>query len=120
MAEHFVWMRHITIKFQFEGIHRWPDAPEEVKFLRDLHRHMFHVEAMIEVKHNDRDLEFIMVKRALEEYVQRNKNDWPETISCEQIAEGLIHYIDQLYGGDRSISVNVSEDGENGATVSVC
>jgi hypothetical protein len=36
--------------------------------------------------------------------------------SCEMLAEDLIGYISKKYPG-RSVSVEVSEDGENGATL---
>jgi hypothetical protein len=36
--------------------------------------------------------------------------------SCEMLAESLIEYISSKYP-DRKISVEVSEDGENGATL---
>ena len=105
-------IRWIVAKTQVEFIHCWPEAPEEVKFLRDPHRHMLHIECKMSVKHNDRDLEFIMVKRQIEELLKNKK--WELRTSCEDVAEYLIDAIQYCYG-KRKVVVSVFEDGENGA-----
>ena len=56
----------IFTTFQKEGIHFYPNAPEEVSFLRHPHRHMFHFRVEMEVFHDNRDVEFIMWKREME------------------------------------------------------
>lgn len=108
--------KYIEVQFQFEGTHLWKDAPAEVSFLRFPHRHEFHVKAMIEVHHDDRELEFIMVKRDLIKHVE--STPYPIEYSCEQMAEELLEYICATYGSGRRISVRVTEDGENGSVVS--
>ena len=105
----------VKIKFQFEGMHCWPNAPKEVAFLRSMHRHVFHVSAVIEVFHDDRDLEFILVKRYLEKQVANTR--WPKSASCEHMATVIASMIRQRYGSNRYVFVEVSEDGENGALV---
>lgn len=51
---------------QIDGTHYWKDCPiEEVSFLRNNHRHMFHIKAYKEVFHDDRDVEFIWLKRKM-------------------------------------------------------
>ena len=106
--------RYVYASFNFEGFHCWPDAPEEVDFLRHRHRHLFHVKAVLEVQHNDRDVEFILLKRRLRASVatfQAMASD-VETWSCERWAEELLK--------EHGLSmVDVSEDGENGAIVHV-
>lgn len=99
---------------RFEGFHSWDDAPSEVAFLRDRHRHEFHVELAVEVDHDDRDIEFIMLKRALESYIEEviQDRDW----SCEQFAEAIADWAAEKYG--QPARCEVSEDGENGARVS--
>lgn len=105
--------RKIFVTFSREGVHRYPDAPEEVKFLRHPHRHIFHFTAWIDVYHNDRDVEFILFKRELEAQYANSVLEMDHK-SCEMLAEDLIDYISGAYP-DRKISVIVSEDGENGA-----
>lgn len=105
----------IWVTFQKEGIHAYPDAPSEVCFLQQPHRHMFHFRVEIEVFHDDRDIEFIMFKRELEALygtgiLQLNYK------SCEMMAEDLEQYLLTKYPG-RCYNINVSEDNENGAVL---
>ena len=115
--------RQIWVTFQKEGIHCYPAAATEpmlatgdeydVSFLGSPHRHIFHFRVWIDVFHNDRDIEFIQFKRWLE-------NQYSQGIlaldykSCEMISEDLYAQISARYPG-RTVSIDVSEDGENGA-----
>jgi hypothetical protein len=78
---------------------------------------MFHVKAKVRVSHGDREIEFILLKRELENYVAVWGFDLGRA-SCEEMAEDLINYITGEYGF-RDIEVSVFEDGENGAVVSL-
>lgn len=106
----------IFVTTSFVAQHRWPAAPMEVAFLRDSHRHVFKVRAELEVEHDDRDLEFIMVKRALDSYLAPNSEQDLGTTSCEQIARDIADFLEGRYSlSSRVVLVEVSEDGENGA-----
>jgi len=112
--------RTIFVQFRKEGIHKYPAAAtdpalESVSFLGVPHRHIFHFRVTLDVFHNDRDVEFIMFKRELEA-LYGNGTLQMDFQSCEMLAESLIEYISKTYPG-RKISVEVSEDGENGATL---
>ena len=107
--------RKIYVKFQKEGIHCYPDAPEGVEFLKNPHRHIFHFRVDIDVFHNDRDIEFILFKRELENLYSTQVLQMDHK-SCEMLAEELIDYISKKYPG-RNVSVEISEDDENGATL---
>lgn len=112
--------RTIFVTFQQEGIHAYPQAAtdkklESVSFLGSPHRHIFHFRVTMDVFHNDRDVEFIMFKRELQA-LYGNGTLHLDYQSCEMLAENLIEYISTTYPG-RQISVEVSEDGENGATL---
>jgi hypothetical protein len=118
-------MRTIFVRFQKEGIHKYPAAASDpnlatgdeydVSFLATPHRHIFHFEVTVEVFHNDRDIEFIQFKRWLE-------NQYSQGIlaldykSCEMISDDLYEVIATRYP-DRNITITVSEDNENGATI---
>ncbi len=104
---------------QVEGIHNWPACPfDEVSYLRDPHRHMFHIKAHKYVTHSDRDVEFIMLKHAIKVYLTGKYFSVDKAafvfraMSCEMIAKELINKFDLC-------KCEVSEDGENGAIVSV-
>lgn len=107
--------RWAIIRTQKEGFHCWPDAPEPHSFLRNIHRHIFHIEVWVEQKHNERDIEYIAFKHHMEicfEAVLRMNFKIGETMSCETIAEELIKLIQRIYS--RDLRVFVFEDNENG------
>ena len=109
----------IWVTFRREGIHKYPAALEEekladVSFLGYPHRHMFHFKVMIEVFHDDRDIEFILFKRWLEGlYNGTLELDYK---SCEMMADDLAKTIQARYPG-RQLTIEVSEDGENGCLI---
>lgn len=117
----------ITVKTSYEGVHCFPGAPDEVAYLRVPHRHIFNVGVEVEVFHNDRELEFIMLKHRINQWLQERFDSngvWQmEHLSCEQVASKLAHYVHELAPDPtgtyvRYIRVSVDEDGENGASVS--
>jgi len=104
---------YIWITTQKEMFHKYPGAPDEVAFLRNLHRHIFKFKVYISVTHNDRDIEFIMFKRKVDEYINRMADD-QKSRSCEMISDALNNAIVKDYPG-RKVKIEVSEDGENGS-----
>lgn len=113
----------IWVTFQKEGIHKYPaalDDPklatgdwDDVSFLGYPHRHIFHFRVGIEVFHDDRDIEFIQFRRWLE----RLYSDGTLTLdyrSCEMVSDELAQHISERYP-NRKLSIEVSEDGENGS-----
>lgn len=107
----------IVVRGQFEFCHRYESAPAEVSYLRNLHRHMFNYEVELEVYHDDRELEFIMVKHEIDDYLSRRELNWTDKTSCEQMAEYIGLCLQAQYGFERSLSVSVFEDNENGAKI---
>lgn len=118
--------RMIFVTFQKEGIHMYPAAATDpnlktgdeydVSFLGTPHRHIFHFNVSIEVTHNDRDIEFIQFKRWLE-FMYSDGTLILNHKSCEMIADDLYDAIASKYP-NREIIITVSEDNENGATIS--
>jgi len=113
----------IWVTFQKEGIHKYPaalDDPslatggwDDVSFLGYPHRHIFHFKVSMEVFHDDRDVEFIQLKRWLERLYSDGTLDL-DYKSCEMISDDLAAKIGEKYP-DRHIIIEVSEDGENGS-----
>lgn len=113
----------IYVKFQKEGIHKYPaalDDPklatgdwDDVSFLGYPHRHIFHFTVGIQVFHDDRDIEFIQFKRWLERLYSMDTLQL-DYKSCEMISDELAEQINARYPG-RKITIAVSEDGENGS-----
>jgi hypothetical protein len=118
--------RQIWVTFRKEGVHCYPAAATDpqlatgneydVSFLASPHRHIFHFRVWIDVFHNDRDIEFIQFKRWLENLYKDGvlQLDYK---SCEMIADDLYVQIAARYSG-RCVTIEVSEDGENGCSIS--
>ena len=104
----------IVVKTSFEGIHKYADAPQEVEFLRQPHRHLFTIEVEMEVFHVERELEFLIVKRKLNKYLYTKPFDILN--SCEQMASQIIDFLIKEFG-ERQIIASVFEDNENGGRV---
>jgi len=117
--------RKIWVTFRKEGIHCYPAAATDpalatgdeydVSFLGTPHRHIFHFRVWIDVLHNDRDIEFIQFKRWLENLYKAGilQLDYK---SCEMMADDLYAEIAARYP-DRTVWIEVAEDGENGALI---
>jgi hypothetical protein len=108
-------MKSIFVTYQREGIHKYPGAANlpGVEFLASPHRHMFHFKITLQVYHDDREVEFILFKRELEKQYD-NGTLQLDYKSCEMMADDIASYIISHYPG-RDLTVEVSEDGENGA-----
>lgn len=106
-------MTFIKVRTEFEGFHYYPNAGDidsRIKFLENEHRHMFKVEVKISVNHLDRELEFFLVKWALQEFIQAGEQNHK---SCEMIATDILenHLLPNY--GERHYEIVVSEDGES-------
>ena len=116
--------RMIWVTFRKEGIHKYPAALDDpklatgdkfdVSFLGHPHRHIFHFKVVIEVFHDDRDIEFIQFKRWLEKLYEGELN--VDYKSCEMMADDLYEKISARYPG-REVHIDISEDGENGCHI---
>ena len=107
--------KSIWVTFQKEGIHKYPNAPKEVEFLKYPHRHIFKFKVQIEVYNDDRDIEFFIFKRWLESLYADDILEL-DYKSCEMIADDLAKEIKDKYS-DRWLAIDVSEDGENGCHI---
>lgn len=109
--------------FSLDGVHNWDTLPideeylKEVRFLKVPHRHMFGFKCYAKVEHGDRDIEFIVMKRDVIDYLNctyynnKERTHMFGSQSCEMIAEKLLEEFDYLY------KVEVNEDNENGGIV---
>lgn len=112
----------IGIRFEVEGFHNYPDASKNhgdlVKFLEQSHRHIFKFNCKKRVNHDNRDEEFILLRRKVKQYINRKFPVFEMqcecydfgSMSCEMIAKNILKQFD-------FDSVEVSEDGENYAVV---
>ena len=116
----FVWTSFVK-----EGYHCFPEAgvlPEfktgdeyDVSHLANKHMHYFHFKVYISVNHDNRDIEFIQLRRWLISLYDDNTLELNNK-SCEMIARDLCLAIDTRWPG-ASIIVDVSEENISGAMV---
>ena len=123
-------VKMIWVTFQKEGIHCYPGADtdpklatgdwRDVSFLGVPHRHMFKFRVGIQVFHDDRDIEFIQFKRWCERlYAEVDSSTAVLELnhkSCEMISDDLFREIAAEYP-NRAVTIEVSEDGENGSEI---
>jgi hypothetical protein len=112
---------YAIVRFQRKGYHCWPDAPMRRIYLSHNHRHLFHVQVELEVRHDEREVEY----HDLLEFSEKIFADlfpfpshgvYPDYIaSCETMARELAKEIATRYPGGRVLIVSVFEDGECGA-----
>ena len=116
-------MIFVYVTHRFVGWHSWPDAPPERAYLSDHHRHLFHVRAEIESGHADRAIEFhdllAVVQNACGNLGVESRYGGRDlaSLSCEMIADLIMRAVRANWQGSY-VSIDVSEDGENGARVS--
>lgn len=108
---------HVISSIAVEGVHKWDGCNiQQVSYLKDYHRHMFHITVTKKVTDSDREVEIICLKneirRALEDRFPNKIGDAIDFqgSSCEQIASYLVQTLHLSY-------CSVLEDGENGAAV---
>lgn len=106
--------------FAVPGLHKWPEA--DVEFLRHPHRHLFRVRVEAEVTDDNRQVEFIRMKGIARHAFCRLSlsSDFDlvcdfGSMSCEMLAKRLMLNLADSF--PTVVSVEVSEDGENGAVV---
>ncbi len=116
----------VKVRFDYPGLHMWPDAPASQYYLGLDHRHMFQLTASMTVEHDDREVEFHALREELDEVVNTMARVAPPglesklfyfgALSCESMAEVVITWMRECYPG-REYKVEVSEDGENAAII---
>jgi hypothetical protein len=110
----------VYAEIQVPGFHSWPDAPDDLAFLREEHRHLFLFRIGME-SHQSRQFEFFKLQQALRDYIEDAYDEVESSLgydfgnlSCEEIAQNLL---DAFRGMGIVNFVEVSEDQENGAIV---
>ena len=105
--------KRVCVKTFFRGFHCWPDAPEEVFFLRSLHRHQFGVRVEVEVTGSNREVEFFILQKRVDLACQKVHAELLRHphFSCEMMAEKIALLL--FEEGFKVAEVEVDEDREN-------
>lgn len=104
----------VGTRVRLPGFHRWPEAHEERAYLRQKHRHLFGVEAVVRVGHDDRDVEFHDLQDMLRQWWGEGAPDLGRS-SCEDLARSLDSFLAGVMGLAVE-SVTITEDDESWAT----
>lgn len=117
--------KFVYVSIQKEGYHCFPEAATDPQFatgdeydvshLAYRHMHYFFIKVWVEVKHTNRHIEFIQMRRWLENLYGTGTLTL-NSKSCEMIAEDLYLQLAEKYP-DTEVRIDVSEDNINGALV---
>lgn len=104
----------VTARYTFPALHNWPTAPQGRAYLASPHRHLFICDATVEVKHDDRDVEYHDLRADIQEWTRQFRAATPDLAnvgaqSCEHLARSLFDYLALMLP---VVRVSVSEDGE--------
>lgn len=108
-------MRTVILDFDIEGFHYYPNAPKQVAFLENNHRHIFQIRAGLKVDNLNREKEIFIEQDKLKDYLIESYGS-PchfEAMSCEMIAQELLEFLLD----DGGVWVEVFEDSRGGAKV---
>lgn len=108
----------IIVSLEVFGLHCWDDCNlMQVDFLKNQHRHKFLFKSCFEVSHDNRELEFIVVKDRIDAFLNIEFYD-PiyrclnfGSMSCEMLCKEVMKNFSNISWCE------VWEDGENGARV---
>jgi hypothetical protein len=111
----------IFVTFRENGFHHWADAPEHQAYMRNMHRHAFHirVDTIVSSDHPDIDPHELLresQRRFMDLHLTAQDPRNFGSQSCVILAGRLSTVLADLFA--RPFTVTVSEDGETGATVS--
>lgn len=115
----------VYVQFNKEGYHRYPEAASDptlatgdwrdVSHLAYTHMHYFYFKVWVAVSHNNRQIEFIQMRRDIENLYDKGTLIL-NNMSCEMISDDLYSRLCQMYPGVE-IRIDVSEDNINGSYV---
>lgn len=107
----------IVLDFEVEGYHFYPNAPKQVSFLENNHRHLFQIRVGYKVNFLNREKEIFIQQDFLKDYLLETYGSPCQfkNMSCEMIASELLEFIIE----DGGIWVEVFEDGKGGAKIEI-
>ena len=115
----------VYTRFIKEGYHAFPEAATDPKYvtgdsmdvshLGTRHFHYFYFKVWVEVSHNNRNVEFIQLRRWLESLYSSGSLELNNQ-SCEMLSDALYEKVHEKYPSSE-IRIDISEDDINGALV---
>lgn len=115
----------VYVTFCKEGFHAYPEALTDpnlatggfydVSHLGHRHMHYFYFKVWVAVSHDNREIEFIQLRRWLENLYSNGSLEL-NNMSCEMMCDALYQQISARYP-DTEIRIDISEDNINGSYV---
>ena len=115
----------VYTQFQKEGYHRFPEAATDERYktgdwldvshLGVRHMHYFFFKVWVEVSHDNRDIEFIQLRRWLESLYDNSSLELNNQ-SCEMMCNALYEKVHEKYPNSE-VRIDISEDNINGGYV---
>lgn len=109
--------------FQQEGYHCYPEADKlpstatgdeyDVSHLALRHFHYFNFKVHVEVSHENRDIEFIQLRRKIMNLYKEGQLELNHK-SCEMMSDDLWETLSEWYPHS-AIKIDISEEGINGS-----
>jgi len=105
----------VITQIKIEGFHYYPNAPKEVSFLSDKHRHTFTIKCAYKVKDLNREKEIFICRDEVNEYLNETFGNPCQfgSMSCEMIALEVLEFGQD----DGMVSCEVWEEETGGAIV---
>lgn len=105
----------VIIRFEIEGFHNYPNAPKEVEFLSNQHRHTFVVKCGYKVKDLNREREIFICREQVKKYIDKSFGTPCQfnAMSCEMIATEILQF--GIEGG--MVWCSIWEENTGGAKV---
>lgn len=114
--------KRLIVTFEAVGYHCYLNAPAQVDFLQNNHRHLFCFLIEFQVFDDNREKEFFLLQRRMRRYLQDAypHSEHPEEfqfggLSCEMLASNMLN----RFQADDCVAVEVWEDRENGARIEI-
>lgn len=110
-------IKTVIVDFDVVGFHYYKEAPIEVSFLSEKHRHLFRIRVGYRVTDSNREKEIFIQENILKDYLGEaygipcHFNE----MSCEMIGEDILTFA----ADDGAVWVEVYEDGRGGARVEI-
>ena len=106
----------ITARLHVPGLHYWPGAHDARDYVRAPHRHLFGIAATLEVRHDERDVEWHDLAETMTAHVRDMADRHRDGLhdfgprSCETLARTLMARLTD--DGHTVAAVEWDEDGE--------
>ena len=113
----------VYTQFVKRGFHRFPEAATDPRYvtgdnfdvshLGTRHMHYFYFKVWVEVRHENRDIEFIQLREWLENLYDQGDLE-VDFKSCEMLSDDLYEKLAERYPGVE-IRIDISEENINGS-----